>query len=162
MIITYPDKFLDDLFTHQEANEIKEVVNYNFGLIPNVPAWAQNPNKPTYVFSEIVSYLGYTPEDEAKKGAPNGYAPLNTYSKIPDTYLPSSFNSILKIWHVPSDAISDNINGGTVGTSVFNLPSDFNISKTNFGHDGGMFAQYTITFTMAPLAGTCDIYYYPL
>ena len=34
--------------------------------------------------------LGYTPEDASKKGANNGYAPLNNLGKIDTTYIPDS------------------------------------------------------------------------
>lgn len=34
--------------------------------------------------------LGFTPEDTAKKGAANGYAPLGSDGKVPSTYLPDS------------------------------------------------------------------------
>lgn len=39
---------------------------------------------------EVINALGYTPENAAKKGASNGYAPLDSSSKVPAANLPSA------------------------------------------------------------------------
>ena len=59
---------------------------------------------------EVVSALGYTPEDASKKGAANGYAPLDSASKVPAVNLPSA---------LAVGAISQSI-----GTSTTNAPSE--------------------------------------
>ena len=171
MTINYNDKYLGDLFTWQDANEIKRVVNYNVGLIPNVPIWAQTPTKPDYTSTEIISYLEYTPESINNKGIPNGYAPLNEYGKVPDSYLPSITSSKLIRVQIPADGVANNDTGIISGTSTFNLPTDFDKDSVNFVQDGSMLAQYTInssvtpntiTFNLVPLSGTCFLFYYSL
>jgi len=167
MNVTYADKYLGVLFTFQDVNEIKTVINYNAGLIPSVYPWAQNPSKPTYIYSEIVSFLGYTPENKTNKGVPNGYAPLDVYSKVPGAYLPST--AFLQKYVFTADGVSDS-NGVITGTVTFNLPSTFDFTKVHFAKDGGLFANYTvnitaktITFTVAPLAvNEVAIFYYSL
>jgi hypothetical protein len=41
--------------------------------------------------------LGYTPENVANKGAANGYTPLNSSSKIDNTYLPSYVDDVIEV-----------------------------------------------------------------
>lgn len=43
--------------------------------------------------TDILTALGYTPEDTANKGQVNGYAPLDGNGKVPDAYLPTSLTS---------------------------------------------------------------------
>lgn len=40
--------------------------------------------------------LGYTPEDVANRGAPNGYTPLGADSRVPAAYLPSYVDDVLE------------------------------------------------------------------
>lgn len=40
--------------------------------------------------SDILSAIGYTPEDVANKGIPNGYAPLGADGKVPNGFLPDA------------------------------------------------------------------------
>lgn len=44
----------------------------------------------TLTDTDIISALGYTPEDSANKGQPYGYAPLGADSKVPDAFLPAN------------------------------------------------------------------------
>lgn len=44
----------------------------------------------TLTSADIISALGYQPEDASMKGQPNGYAPLDANGIIPDANLPSS------------------------------------------------------------------------
>lgn len=54
--------------------------------LQDLKAFYQN----TLTNSDIISALGYTPEDVANKGQPNGYAPLGPNGVVPDAYLPAS------------------------------------------------------------------------
>ncbi len=169
MKIVYPNKYFEDLFTWQNANEIKDVVNYNEGLIPKVYEWALSTTKPTYTYTEITAYLGYVPENVENKGLPNGYAPLDAYSKIPIQFLPISGGYFMQKYQIPANGVADNTTGLITGLITFTLPDDFDYSKANWAQDGGIFAQYTlnstaktITFSEIPLANTCFIYYYQI
>lgn len=42
----------------------------------------------TLTKADIITLLGYTPEDSANKGQPNGYAPLDANAKVPIANLP--------------------------------------------------------------------------
>lgn len=85
---------------------------------PTVPAWAKQPNKPTYtkaevglgnvenkssstIRSEITSAnvtdaLGYTPINPASKGVANGVAELDSTGKVPSSQLPSYVDDVLE------------------------------------------------------------------
>lgn len=43
-----------------------------------------------YTSEDILNMIGYTPEDASKRGAANGYAPLNENGIIPNSYLPTN------------------------------------------------------------------------
>ncbi|HOP80066.1 MAG TPA: hypothetical protein PLZ21_05805, partial [Armatimonadota bacterium] len=45
-------------------------------------------------FSNVTNALGYTPENTANKGAPNGYANLDSNGLIPVSQIPSTFREI--------------------------------------------------------------------
>lgn len=44
----------------------------------------------------VTTALGYTPENAIRKGAANGYAPLDGTSKVPSEYLPSYVDDVLE------------------------------------------------------------------
>lgn len=46
--------------------------------------------------AQIVSALGYTPEDSAKKGAANGYAGLDASGRVPSAQLPAYVDDVLE------------------------------------------------------------------
>lgn len=48
------------------------------------------------VYSEVVAALGFTPENAANKGQPNGYAGLDSSGKVPSSQLPSYVDDVLE------------------------------------------------------------------
>jgi hypothetical protein len=76
-----------------ELSEIHDVYapspNNNEGIF-----WSSGTNR--YENRTIETALGYTPENLAKKGVANGYAPLESDSKIDAAYLPSYVSDVLE------------------------------------------------------------------
>jgi hypothetical protein len=76
-----------------EINELHDVYapspNNNEGIF-----WSSGTNR--YENRTIATALGYTPENLAKKGVANGYAPLESDSKIDAAYLPSYVSDVLE------------------------------------------------------------------
>jgi hypothetical protein len=76
-----------------EINELHDVYapspNNNEGIF-----WSSGTNR--YENRTIETALGYTPENLAKKGVANGYAPLESDSKIDAAYLPSYVSDVLE------------------------------------------------------------------
>jgi hypothetical protein len=53
-------------------------------------------------YAKVIAALGFTPENLSKKGAANGYVPLNASSKIEETYLPDSIvgqMEFISVWN---------------------------------------------------------------
>lgn len=48
----------------------------------------------TLTNNDIITALGYTPENIANKGQANGYAPLGADSRVPDAFLPASATDV--------------------------------------------------------------------
>ncbi len=70
--------------------------------------------------ANIVSALGYTPEDPANKGAANGYAPLNSSSIIDSMYLPAFTGIVYKgDWNATANTPTLTSGTGTVGDMYF-------------------------------------------
>jgi hypothetical protein len=63
------------------------------------------------------NYLGFTPENVANKGQPNGYAPLNSSGKLPNNYLDSSVMNYNGTWNAATNypPLSDGMIGPTAG-----------------------------------------------
>jgi hypothetical protein len=64
-------------------------------------AGATGPTGPTgYIAgissTDVITALGFTPENSANKGQANGYAPLDSSTKISSTYLPSYVDDVLE------------------------------------------------------------------
>lgn len=57
--------------------------------LQDLKAFYQN----TLTNNDIITALGYTPEDVANKGQANGYAPLGPNGVVPDAYLPASITN---------------------------------------------------------------------
>ena len=76
-----------------EIGELHDVYapspNNNEGIF-----WSSGTNR--YENKTIATALGYTPENLAKKGVANGYAPLESDSKIDAAYLPSYVSDVLE------------------------------------------------------------------
>ena len=77
---------------------------YEIGELHDV--YAPNPNHNEGIFwssgttryenKSIASALGYTPENSAKKGVANGYAPLASDGKVDAAYLPAYVDEVLE------------------------------------------------------------------
>lgn len=48
----------------------------------------------TLTNNDVITALGYTPENIANKGQANGYAPLDSNGKVPDAFLPASATNV--------------------------------------------------------------------
>lgn len=48
----------------------------------------------TLTNNDVITALGYTPENIANKGQSNGYAPLDSNGKVPDAFLPASATNV--------------------------------------------------------------------
>jgi len=97
---------------------------------PTVPSWAKQTNKPSYNNSEIVSYLGFTPESISNKNQSNGYAPLDSGGKVPLANLPSTLLKYIGQWdtstNIPTLTNPDvtkkgNVYDVSVGGTIFGL-----------------------------------------
>lgn len=56
----------------------------------------------TLTNNDIITALGYTPENVANKGQANGYAPLGSDGKVPDAFLPASATNVYSKTEVDS------------------------------------------------------------
>lgn len=75
-----------------DANQL--VIRDTPNIVTKKITWAQVKSKLALVFQTA---LGYTAEDSANKGAANGYAPLDSASKISTTYLPSYVDDVIEV-----------------------------------------------------------------
>lgn len=72
---------------------------------------------------QITTGLGYTPENIANKGQPNGYVPLNAFTKIDPTYLDVvNFNNI---YTVPTQADLVTLTLATPGDLAYAIDTGF-------------------------------------
>jgi hypothetical protein len=72
------------------------------------------------IYSEVVAALGFTPENAANKGQPNGYAGLDAGGRVPSGQLPSYVDDVLEFANLASFP-----NPGTAG--VIYLALDTNL-----------------------------------
>jgi hypothetical protein len=82
-----------DTLTVVRAQESTTAVAWNTGT--RVESRATAGTLSTFL-TNVVTALGYTPENAANKGAANGYAPLGSDSKIAAAYLPSYVDDVLE------------------------------------------------------------------
>lgn len=87
---------------------------------------------------EVVNALGYTPEDASKKGASNGYAPLDSASKVPAANLPSAL-AVGAISNQGSYDSAKALSGIAISKELgthFKFANSFILSNGSIGSDG--------------------------
>lgn len=67
------------------------VIGLGYTTLSAVQTWVNNQG----FITNVITALGYTPENSANKGQANGYAPLNGSTKIADAYIDDKYNSII-------------------------------------------------------------------
>lgn len=100
-----------------------EIDNVNVFETPvSSDRWVAEKAIPTWDESAIVSALGYTPEDAAQKGEPNGYPELDADGKVPLANMPSSVFTYKGTWNASTNtpALEDGtgVSGDTYRVSV--------------------------------------------
>lgn len=95
----------------------------------NISQWTNNSG---YI-TNVITALGYTPENVANKGANNGYAPLDATGKVPSANLPTSGGAVTGV-------------SNSDGTLTISPTTGAVVSSLNLAHANTWTALQTIDF----------------
>ena len=77
-------------------------------VVDDVSYFIQRENlTPAIDYENVITALGYTPENVVMKGGANGYVPLNASSKIAETYLPDTIlgqMEFISVWNAATNS----------------------------------------------------------
>lgn len=117
-------------------------------------------------FNSKQAALGFTAENTAKRGAANGYAPLDASSKIPTAYLPTTPFSYVGTWNAStntptlSDATGTNgqvVKVGIGGTQNLGSGSITYAVGDELIHNGTIWQKTSNTSAVSSVAGKAGV-----
>ena len=154
-------------YNEQATNQMANILRLYFNQLDQLLGQLAIQGASALTYSEVVTALGFVPEDVADKGIANGYAPLNSSTKIASTYLPTltSGEVTTALGFTPENAANKGVANGYAplnsSTKIANtyLPNprvNSQASVSTLVWDSASYDQYVITALAGALTINAD------
>jgi len=153
-------------YNEQATNQMANILRLYFNQLDQLLVGLINQGV-VITSGDVTTALGYTPENIANKGIANGYAPLNSSTKIASTYLPTltSGEVTTALGYTPENIANKGVASGYAplnsSTKIANtyLPNprvNSQASVSTLVWDSASYDQYVITALAGALTINAD------